>query len=143
MTKKSVNKNGKVFWFTGLSGAGKTTLADLVAKRFRMRGEVVVLLDGDELRPVFNFSTGSSTNHTPKQRLALGKQYGRLCKMIAEQGVTVVIATISLFNEVHKWNRANLPNYFEVYIKVPLNELRRRDPKGIYQKFDAGALTNY
>jgi len=54
----------------------------------------------------------------------------------------VVIATISLFREVHEWNRANLPGYFEVYLKVPVEELRRRDPKGIYHRFDAGELTH-
>ncbi len=52
----------------------------------------------------------------------------------------MVIATISLFKEVHAWNRQNLPGYFEVYLKVPVDELRRRDPKGIYRRFDAGEL---
>ena len=54
----------------------------------------------------------------------------------------MVIATISLFREVHTWIRANLPAYFEVYLKVPVESLRRRDPKGIYKRFDAGELTN-
>ena len=54
----------------------------------------------------------------------------------------MVIATISLFREVHAWNRAHLPGYFEVYLKVPLDELRRRDPKGIYRRFDACELTH-
>jgi adenylylsulfate kinase len=54
----------------------------------------------------------------------------------------VVTATISLFNEIHEWNRATLPGYFEVYLKVPIDELRRRDPKGIYRRFDAGELTH-
>ena len=61
---------------------------------------------------------------------------------MAKQGMTVVIATISLFGEVLAWNRENLPGYFEVYLKVPVEELRRRDPKGIYRRFDAGELAN-
>ena len=65
-----------------------------------------------------------------------------MCRVIASQGLTVVIATISLFRELHAWNRANLPGYFEVYLKVPVEELRRRDPKGIYRRFDAGELSN-
>jgi adenylylsulfate kinase len=69
-------------------------------------------------------------------------QYAYLCRVIAVQEMTVVIATISLFREVHAWNRANLPGYFEVYLKVPVDELRRRDPKGIYRRFDAGELTH-
>lgn len=74
--------------------------------------------------------------------MALAMQYAHLCRVIASQGLTVVIATISLFREVHAWNRENLPGYFEVYLKVPVEELRRRDPKGIYRRFDAGELSN-
>ncbi len=54
----------------------------------------------------------------------------------------VVIATISLFREVHKWNRENIPAYFEAYLQVPIEELRKRDPKGLYSQYDAGKLTN-
>ena len=54
----------------------------------------------------------------------------------------VVIATISLFKEIHSWNRQNLPGYIEVFLKVPLSELRRRDPKGIYQEFHLGKVKN-
>jgi len=67
-------------------------------------------------------------------------KYSHLGKVIAEQGFTAVIATISLFKEIHIWNRENLAGYFEVYLKVPLEELRRRDPKGIYRRFDSGEL---
>ena len=69
-------------------------------------------------------------------------RYSRLTRIIATPGVTVVVATISLFSEIQKWNRSNLPRYFEVYLKVPIDELRRRDPKGIYSRFDSGDLKN-
>lgn len=133
---------GRVLWITGLSGAGKSTLAHEVAARLRATGEAVVMLDGDELREVFGAVAANAQNHGREGRLALAVQYAHLCRVIAEQGVTVVIATISLFREVHTWNRANLPGYFEVYLKVPVEELRRRDPKGIYRRFDAGELTH-
>ncbi|EJZ60724.1 Adenylylsulfate kinase [Pseudomonas fluorescens R124] len=100
------------------------------------------MLDGDELREVFGAVTANSQNHGREGRLALAMQYAHLCRMIAAQGQTVVIATISLFHEVHEWNRRHLPGYFEVYLKVPVEELRRRDPKGIYRRFDAGELHN-
>lgn len=132
---------GKVIWITGLSGAGKSTLAQSTAARLRERGEAVVLLDGDELREVFGAAAANAQNHGRAGRLALAMQYAHLCRVIARQGLTVVIATISLFREVHEWNRANLPGYFEAYLKVPIEELRRRDPKGIYRRFDAGELT--
>tara|TARA_B100001063_G_scaffold117629_1_gene109818 strand:+ start:1429 stop:1965 length:537 start_codon:yes stop_codon:yes gene_type:complete len=133
---------GQVIWITGLSGAGKSTLAHEVVSRLRSAEKAVVMLDGDEIREVFGAVAANSQNHGREGRLALAMQYAHLCRVIAAQGFTVVIATISLFREVHEWNRANLPNYFEVYLKVPLEELRRRDPKGIYGRFDAGELTN-
>lgn len=132
----------KVIWITGLSGAGKSTLALEVVARLRASGEAVVMLDGDELREVFGAVAANAQNHGREGRLALAMQYAHLCRVIATQGLTVVIATISLFREVHTWNRANLPGYFEVYLKVPVEELRRRDPKGIYRRFDAGELTH-
>jgi adenylylsulfate kinase-like enzyme len=131
-----------VIWITGLSGAGKSTLANEVVVRLRAAGEVVIMLDGDELREVFGATAANVQNHGRPGRLALAIQYAHLCRVIASQGFTVVIATISLFREVHAWNRANLPGFFEVYLKVPVDELRRRDPKGIYRRFDAGELTN-
>jgi adenylylsulfate kinase len=100
------------------------------------------LLDGDELREVFGAAAVNEANHGREGRLALAMQYAHLCRILAAQGLTVVIATISLFREVHEWNRAHLPGYFEVYLKVPLEELRRRDPKGIYRRFDAGEIKN-
>jgi adenylylsulfate kinase len=132
--------SGRVYWITGLSGAGKSTLSTEVVKYLRTRGECVVQLDGDELREVFGAVAANAKNHGREGRLALALQYAHLCRVIASQGLTVVIATISLFKEVHAWNRQNLPGYFEVYLKVPVDELRRRDPKGIYRRFDAGEL---
>ena len=133
---------GEVIWITGLSGAGKTTLAREVCGRLRQSGKSVVMLDGDELRDVFGAVAASARNHGRAARLALAMQYAHLCRVIAAQGHTVVIATISLFSEVHAWNRAHLPGYFEVYLRVPIEELRRRDAKGIYRRFDAGELTD-
>jgi adenylylsulfate kinase-like enzyme/glycosyltransferase involved in cell wall biosynthesis len=140
--KLSQQRLGRVIWITGLSGAGKSTLAHEVVARLRSEHESVVMLDGDELREIFGASATNSQNHNRDSRLALAMQYAQLCRMIAGQGLTVVVATISLFHEVHAWNRDNLPGYFEVYLKVPVEELRRRDPKGIYRRFDAGELIN-
>ncbi len=133
---------GQVIWITGLSGAGKSTLAYEVVNRLRLNGKSVVMLDGDELRYVFDATVSNAQNHGREARKSLAMQYAQLCRLLADQGLTVVIATISLFREVHSWNRINLPCYFEVYIKVPFEELRRRDPKGIYRRFDAGELAN-
>jgi len=132
----------QVVWITGLSGAGKTTLAQAIVKHLRDNGQHVIFLDGDELRDILNRPLNNVQSHDRESRLALAMQYAQLCRMLAMQGVIVVIATISLFKEIHSWNRKNLPGYFEVYIKVPLVELRRRDPKSIYQRFNCGEIKN-
>ena len=134
--------DGEVCWITGLSGAGKSTLAAEVVVRLRNQGKSVVMLDGDELREVFGAVEANAENHGRDGRLALAMQYAHLCRIIASQGLTVVIATISLFKEVHAWNRKSLPGYFEVYLKVPVDELRRRDPKGIYRRYDSGEISD-
>ncbi len=131
-----------VIWITGLSGAGKTTIAKELCKRIRSVGEKVVLLDGDELREVLMSESTPFKNYDKDSRLNVSMQYARLCKLISDQDVTVVIATISLFHKVHSWNRSNISNYFEIYLKVPLEELKRRDTKGIYSKHKLGLIEN-
>lgn len=132
---------GKVIWITGLSASGKTTLANELVCKLKVSNENVLLLDGDELRTIFN-TTQNCNFYQRADRLALALQYSRLCQMLSDQGMTVVIATISLFKEVHQWNRENLPNYFEIYLKVPMEELKSRDPKGIYKRFELGEISH-
>ncbi len=117
-------------------------MAGQTAARLKSLGRPVALLDGDELREVFGAAAIGAENHGRDARLALAMQYAHLCRVLATQGLTVVIATISLFREVHAFNRANLPGYFEVYLKVPMEELRQRDPKSIYRRFEAGEIAN-
>ena len=131
-------KSGRVFWFTGLSGVGKTTMCRLFVQRLRASGRPVVMLDGDALRAVF----GAETAHAPDERLQLSLRYAALCRMIAAEGVDVAIATISLFKEVHAWNRAHIAGYHEILLTAPLSELVRRDPKQIYARAARGDLSN-
>ena len=68
--------------------------------------------------------------------------YADLCRYLASQGVVVVIATMALFKEIHDWNRENLPNYFEVFLDIPLKVLKERDSKGLYERFSRGEVHN-
>ena len=142
MSTESDISKGRVIWITGLSGSGKSTHAKEVVAGLRAAGETVFMLDGDEMRVVFGATKASSENHGGAGRLALAMQYAKLCELIARQGAIVVCSTISMFKEVHAWNRDNQPAYFEVYLKVPVSELRNRDPKGIYKRFDSGELSD-
>jgi len=119
---------GRVFWLTGLSGAGKTTLARELSARLRAAGRAVIFLDGDALRGAI----AEDLEHSAADRRRSAMRNARLCRLLAEQGMDVVCATISLFHEVHRWNRENIPGYREIYLRVPLDELRRRDSKGLY-----------
>ena len=134
--------DGQVIWITGLSGAGKTTVAAALDQCLRERGLIPILLDGDILRNLFKSTDEIGKTYNREARIKLALKYAHLCKTLSSQGFTVIIATISMYNEAYAWNRTNLPNYFEIYLKVPLKELRRRDPKKIYQRYDAGGLSD-
>jgi len=130
--------SGKVCWITGLSGAGKTTIGNYFVEELKLHFPNVVFLDGDDLRELF----GAQIGHTLDERLNLAKRYSRLCKMLSDQEIIVVCATISMFHEVRKWNRKNITNYFEVYIRTPKNILIERNSKGIYKNANDEGLPN-
>ena len=130
-------KQASCYWITGLSGSGKTTLSTFLADHVRSSGRAVVQLDGDELRGVL-----ATDAYTREERIAIGMRYSRLCKLIASQGIDVVIGVIGLFEEIHRWNRENIPGYIEVFIDTPMDELQRRDLKGIYARAQSGNISN-
>lgn len=119
-----------VVWITGLSGAGKSTVARALGERLSQRNISFVLLDGDEMREVL----GRTQATTPEERRELAGIYGRLARNLANQGHVVICATISMFHDVRDWNRANIRNYFEVYLRVPQDQLVGRDAKGLYAR---------
>jgi Adenylylsulfate kinase and related kinases len=130
------NQAGIVVWITGLSGSGKTTLGNAIKEKLIKKKITCVWLDGDQLREIFH-----QTNQFDRSsRLKLGKIYGELCKVLSSQGISVVISTISLFKEVHQWNRDNIARYYEIFIDIPLTELQSRDPKGIYKLYRKGKI---
>lgn len=125
-----------LYWITGLSGAGKTTIGKALYEKLKERSQSVVFLDGDKLREIF----GSLHGHSIAERKLLAQCYSNLCRMLTEQGMDVVCATMSLFCEVHDYNRQNIPNYLEIFVECDMQELIRRDQKGIYSKALNGEL---
>lgn len=115
-------KNGRVFWFTGLSCAGKSTIGRVFVKRLKKDKDDVIYLDGDEIRAVL----GVDGNYSYEARKKIAFIYCRLCKLLADQGHDVVIATISMFHECHKWNRENQYCYYEIYLEASHEVLKKR-----------------
>jgi len=121
-------KNGTVYWITGLSGAGKTTIGTLLYRYLKEIKDNVVFLDGDLYRPILFPELGYSLDERERGGLRLGL----LLKMLTDQGIDTVVCTISMFHSVREWNRANLSNYIEIFLDVPMEILRKRDQKGLY-----------
>jgi adenylylsulfate kinase len=123
-----------VVWIIGLSGAGKTTLAKEVMARVFQQGGSAVLVDGDMVREIF----GNDLGYSMEDRRTNARRICQLCKFLDDQKINVVCAILSLFPETRAWNREHLKSYYEVFIDAPLQDLVRRDSKGIYQRFQNG-----
>lgn len=123
-----MSENGTVYFFTGLSGAGKTTIGGLFHRRLKATKPNVVLLDGDEIRVAF----GEDVGYTQGERLRWAGRIFRVCKLLSGQGIDVVVCSIAMYESVRRWNRENIPNYKEIYIKVSRDTLLRRNQKGLY-----------
>ena len=122
-----MSEKGTVYFFTGLAGAGKTTLGGLFYRRLRETKSNVFLADGDQFRSIFGRS-GYST----EARKDIARRGFRLWRELAEQGIDVVVCSIAMYDEIRSWNRENIDNYREIYIKVSRETLYRRDQKGLY-----------
>ena len=127
---------GRVVWIIGLSGAGKTAIGTALWHRMRAWDPATVLLDGDAVREVM----GNDLGHSLEDRLRNAWRLARLGAFLSRQGISVVCPNISLFPELRVWNRENLPSYFEVYVRVPMEVLKARDSKGLYRRALAGEL---
>jgi len=137
------NKKGFTLWFTGLSGAGKTTLAGFVEQELRARGVSVEVLDGDEIRT--NLSKG--LGFSKEDRDTNIRRIGYVCRLLSRNGVAAISAAISPYREVRDEVRqlieADGATFIEVYVKCPIEVLAERDVKGLYKKALAGELKGF
>jgi cytidine diphosphoramidate kinase len=127
-----------VIWLIGLSGAGKTTLANKVVADANNKNLNTVLIDGDVVREIF----GNDLDYSIEGRLLNAKRICQLGKFLDDQGLNVVCAILSIFPENRDWNRKNLNNYYEVFIDTPIENLIKRDTKGIYGKYERGEISS-
>ena len=129
-----------VIWVTGLSGAGKSTFAKGLIKILRSNLQGVIHLDGDKLRDVFGKQSPDS--YLRENRLALANTYTKLAKALSDQKFIVIVSTISLFNEIHSWNRRNIKQYIEILLNPSMDILKKRDQKSLYSSQLRGTKKN-
>jgi bifunctional enzyme CysN/CysC len=130
-----------VLWLTGLSGAGKSTIADLVEKKLFARGRHTMLLDGDNVRHGLNRDLG----FTDADRTENIRRVGEVARLMAEAGLIVICSFISPFRAERRMVRelAAPADFLEIFVDTPLDECVRRDPKGLYAKAKAGGIPNF
>lgn len=137
------NSKGFTIWFTGLSGAGKTTLAGKLVPELRARGVRVEVLDGDEVRT--NLSKG--LGFSKEDRDTNIRRIGYVCRLLARNGVGVISAAISPYREVRNEVRCRVEEdgaeFIEIFVKCPIKVLAERDVKGLYKKALAGEIKEF
>ena len=135
------SQTAHVLWFTGLSGSGKSTIANLVEKKLHAMGKHTFLLDGDNVRHGLNKDLG----FTEADRIENIRRVGEVARLMTDAGLIVITAFISPFRAERDMVRAMIApgEFVEVFIDTPLDEAERRDVKGLYKKARAGALKNF
>ena len=130
-----------VIWFTGLSGSGKSTIANLLEKKLHASGKHTYLLDGDNVRHGLNRDLG----FTEVDRVENIRRVGEVAKLMADAGLIVLVSFISPFRAERDAVRGLLPEgeFVEIFVDTPLEECAQRDPKGLYRKARAGELKNF
>jgi len=131
-------REGAVFWFTGLSGSGKSTIADRLVAELTQRALPVEYLDGDVIRDIF-----PSTGFTRPERDAHIKRVGFLASRLEAHGVIVVASLVSPYESSRQFVRNLCRNFNEVYVATPFEECERRDVKGLYARARRGEIKNF
>lgn len=131
--------DGMTVWFTGLSSAGKTTIATEVQRRLVNQRQKVELLDGDKFREHLCSDLGFSKEH----RDINVRRIGFVAELLSRNGVIVLVAAISPYRDVRQEVRKRIPRFTEVYVNAPLRVCEGRDVKGLYKRARAGALPNF
>ena len=138
-----MSERGIILWFTGLSGSGKSTLAEYLAPELRARGRNVEVLDGDEVRT--NLSKG--LGFSKEDRDTNIRRIGYVARLLSRNGVAVLTAAISPYAEIRDEVRASIAGepaeFVEIHVDCSIEELTRRDVKGLYEKALRGEIQNF
>src|SRR5215212_9633342 len=139
MENGAENQRGFTLWFTGLSGAGKTTIAEIVEKEIRDRGLRVEVLDGDIVRT--NLSKGLGFSREDRNINVL--RIGFVANLLTRNGVAVIVSAISPYKEPRDQVRRRIIDFVEVFVDAPLEVCAERDVKGLYAKAYSGEIPQF
>ena len=118
ITKKN---KGILFWITGLSGCGKTSLAKNILNFVKKNYGPTIIFSGDDLREMFGYKKFDKNS-----RLKYALSYSKFCKEITDQNINLIFSTVSLYNRVRSWNKKNINNYFEIYVEADIEKLIKK-----------------
>ncbi|MEM7555694.1 MAG: adenylyl-sulfate kinase [Cyanobacteria bacterium P01_A01_bin.84] len=134
-----MNQSGVAIWFTGLSGAGKTTITQAVAEKLRAQGCKLEVLDGDVVRE--NLTKGLGFSKADRDENI--RRIGFVTHLLTRNGVVVLISAISPYREIRQEVKNKIGDFVEVYVNAPLKVCEERDVKGLYKRARAGEIKNF
>ena len=128
MKKKFNHNKGILFWITGLSGSGKTTIAKKILPTIKKKYGPTIILDGDKCRKALDLQGFSY-----KDRLSNSKKYNKITKILTDQKINVIFSLVCLMNKPRIWNRKYIDNYLEIFINTKLNKIIMKNKKKTYK----------
>ena len=134
-----MKQKGVVVWFTGFSGAGKSTIADALTEKLKSEGYQLEVLDGDEIRENLTKDLGFSK----EDRDTNIRRIGFVAKLLARNGVIVLVPVISPYRAIREEMRKQIDNFIEVFVNAPLSVCEERDVKGLYKQVRAGKIKQF
>ena len=134
-----MKQKGVAVWFTGFSGAGKSTIADALTDKLKSAGYRLEVLDGDEIRENLTKDLGFSK----EDRDTNIRRIGFVAKLLVRNGVIVLVPVISPYRAIREEIRANIDNFVEVFVNAPISVCEERDVKGLYKKVRAGQIKQF
>jgi adenylylsulfate kinase len=134
-----MKQRGVAVWFTGFSGAGKSTIAEALTNKLKSEGYQLEVLDGDEIRENLTKDLGFSK----EDRDTNIRRIGFVAKLLARNGVIVLVPVISPYRAIREEIRANIGDFLEVFVNAPLSVCEDRDVKGLYKQVRAGKIKQF
>ena len=133
--RKKNPKKGILFWVTGLSGSGKTTISKKIHNDIQKLYGPTLLISGDDVREIFDFK-----DYSAPKRYSLVMKYSKFAKFITNQNINLIFAVVGMMEKVRSWNKKNITNYLEIYIKSDLKKIIKIKKKKIYHEKSVGDI---